>query len=54
VVGDFRLYRARGDIGPEDSQREERKENDRDEIKEKLDPYASVLQGNPQSERGSW
>jgi hypothetical protein len=48
VVGDFRFYRSRGNIGPEDSQREKRKEDDRDEIEEKLDPYASVPQGNPQ------
>jgi hypothetical protein len=48
VVGDFRFYRARGNIGSEDSQREERKEYDCNEIEEKLDPYASIPQGNPQ------
>jgi hypothetical protein len=47
MIGDFSFYRARRDIGSEDSKGEERKENDRDEIKEKFDPYTSIPQGIP-------
>jgi hypothetical protein len=47
VIGDLVLDDAGGDDGAENAQRQQGQDDDRDEVKEKLDPDAAVLQKGP-------
>jgi len=47
VVCDLVFNGARRDVRAQDTEGEKRQESDGDEIKEQLDPYASILQRFP-------